>query len=42
MAVFSSDQPSRGCERVGYGRFRFPAEKVNQWSCAFRVRDDRP
>lgn len=39
MGVYSPDQPSRGFEAVGYGRFRFPAEKVNKWNCVFRVRD---
>jgi hypothetical protein len=39
MGVFSPDQPSRGWETAGYGRFRFPAEKVVKWNCVFRVRD---
>lgn len=25
---------------VGYGRFRFPGEKVNKWNCVYRVRDE--
>jgi hypothetical protein len=41
LGVFSPDQPSRGFERVGYGRFRFRAEKVNKWNCVFRVRDPK-
>lgn len=39
MGVYSPDQPSRGYEAVGYGRFRFKEEKVNKWNCVFRVRD---
>jgi hypothetical protein len=39
MGVYSPDQPSRGYEKVGYGRFRFEAEKVNKWNCVFRVHD---
>lgn len=41
MGVFSPDQPSPGHETAGYGRFRFKAEKVVKWNCAFRVRNDR-
>ncbi|HEX3871805.1 MAG TPA: hypothetical protein VHV77_15280 [Pirellulales bacterium] len=36
IAVFSPDQPSPGFENVGYGRFRFDAEKVVKWNCVFR------
>ena len=39
MGVYSPDQPSPGFEKVGYGRFRFPAEKVTKWNCVFRKRD---
>jgi len=39
MGVYSPDQPSRGFEQAGYGRFRFAAEKVNKWNCVFRLRD---
>jgi hypothetical protein len=38
MGVYSPDQPSRGFEKAGYGRFRFKAEKVVKWNCVFRVR----
>ncbi len=38
MGVYSPDQPSRGFEKIGYGRFRFPTEKVVKWNCVFRVR----
>jgi hypothetical protein len=39
MGVFSPDQPSRGFEHAGYGRFRFAAEKVAKWNCVFRQRN---
>jgi hypothetical protein len=41
MGIFSPDQPSRGYEKAGYGRFRFQEEKVNKWNCVFRVRDGK-
>lgn len=37
MGVFSPDQPSKGYEQAGYGRFRFAAEKVVKWNCVFRL-----
>lgn len=40
MGIFSPDQPSRGFEGAGYGRFRFQAERVVKWNCVFRIRDD--
>ena len=39
MGVFSPDQPSEGFENAGYGRFRFPAQKVVKWNCVLRIRD---
>ncbi len=39
MGVFSPDQPSRGFEQAGYGRFRFTRQKVVKWNCVFRIRD---
>jgi hypothetical protein len=41
MGVYSPDQPARGFENVGYGRFRFTDEKVVKWNCVFRVRDEK-
>jgi len=41
MGIFSPDQPSRGFEKAGYGRFRFKAERVVKWNCAFRVRGEK-
>jgi hypothetical protein len=41
MGIFSPDQPSRGFEQAGYGRFRFEVEKVVKWNCVFRLRDQR-
>ncbi len=37
MGVYSPDQPSKGFEHVGYGRFRFPSDRVTKWNCVFRV-----
>lgn len=37
MGIFSPNQPSRGFENAGYGRFRFATEKVVKWNCVFRV-----
>lgn len=39
MGVWSPDQPASGYEALGYGRFRFRAEKVVKWNCVFRVRN---
>ena len=36
MGVWSAQQPSKGFEQAGYGRFRFPTEKVVKWNCVFR------
>lgn len=36
MAVWSAQQPSKGFEQAGYGRFRFKAEQVVKWNCVFR------
>ncbi len=36
MGIFSPDQPSRGYESTGYGRFRFTEENVVKWNCVFR------
>lgn len=38
MGVYSPQQPSRGFEHAGYGRFRFAKQKVVKWNCVFRVR----
>lgn len=37
MGVWSPAQPAKGFEHVGYGRFRFKAQKVVKWNCVFRV-----
>jgi hypothetical protein len=37
MGIFSPDQPSKGYEKAGYGRFRFKDEKVVKWNCVFRL-----
>lgn len=41
MGVYSPDQPSRGFESVGYGRFRFREEQVVKWNCVFRLRNPK-
>ena len=40
MGVYSPDQPSRGYEAAGYGRFRFKEEKVVKWNCVFRIQSE--
>ena len=40
VGIISPDQPSRGYEGAGYGRFRFKAERVVKWNCVFRIKDD--
>ncbi len=42
MGVYSPDQPSKGYETAGYGRFRFKAEKVVKWNCVFRTKNALP
>lgn len=39
MGVYSPEQPSKGYEKAGYGRFRFKAERVVKWNCVFRFRN---
>jgi len=39
MGIYSPDQPSKGFENAGYGRFRFEKEKVVKWNSVFRYRD---
>ena len=39
MAIYSPDQPAKGWPQLGYGRWRFRAEKVVKWNCVFRVTD---
>ncbi len=41
MGIFSPDQPSKGYETVGYGRWRFKPEQVNKWNTVFRYRDPK-
>jgi hypothetical protein len=40
MGVYSPDQPSKGYETAGYGRWRFQEERVVKWNCVFRLRDE--
>ncbi len=39
LGVYSPEQPSKGFEQAGYGRFRFKAEKVVKWNCVFRLKN---
>ena len=39
MGVFSPQQPSKGFENAGYGRWNFKGQKVVKWNCVFRLRD---
>lgn len=39
MGVYSPDQPSRGFEQAGYGRWNFRPQPVVKWNCVFRIRD---
>ena len=39
MGIWSPDQPSKGFEHAGYGRFRFPECRVVKWNCVFRYVD---
>jgi hypothetical protein len=41
MGVYSPDQPSRGFENVGYGRFHFKQHRVSKWNCVFRLGDKK-
>jgi len=41
MGVYSPQQPSKGYEIAGYGRFRFPAAKVVKWNSVFRIRNPK-
>ena len=38
MGIFAPRKNGPGAEAVGYGRFRFDAERVTKWNCVFRVR----
>lgn len=39
MGVFAPPQPQPGAALPGYGRWRFPEDRVVKWNCVFRVRD---
>jgi hypothetical protein len=41
LGVYSPQQPSKGYEKSGYGRFRFDKEKVTKWNLVFRQRDEK-
>ena len=39
MGVIARDPPPRGMTGPGYGRFRFPSEKVVKWNSVYRLHD---
>jgi hypothetical protein len=39
MGIYSPDQPSRGFEQAGYGRWNFSPQPVVKWNCVFRLRN---
>ncbi|MEX2213930.1 MAG: hypothetical protein WD768_07370 [Phycisphaeraceae bacterium] len=40
MGIYSPDQPSKGFEHAGYGRWNFKEHRVVKWNCVFRVKDN--
>ena len=38
MGIYSPQQPSRGFENAGYGRWKFLPERVVKWNSVFRLR----
>ena len=41
MGIYSPDQPSKGFENAGYGRWNFGRQEVVKWNCVFRIRESR-
>jgi len=39
MGIYSPDQPSKGFENAGYGRWNFGPQQVVKWNCVFRIRE---
>lgn len=39
MGIYSPDQPSKGFENAGYGRWNFGSQNVVKWNCVFRLRN---
>jgi hypothetical protein len=40
MGIFTPPTPPHGFDPIGYGRWRFAAERVVKWNCVFRLRRD--
>jgi hypothetical protein len=38
MGIFTPQPPLDGFDPIGYGRWRFAAEKIVKWNCVFRLR----
>lgn len=38
MGIFTPPTPPAGFDPIGYGRWRFAAERVVKWNCVFRLR----
>ncbi|MGZ0165356.1 MAG: hypothetical protein ACKVII_15640 [Planctomycetales bacterium] len=38
MGIYTSHRPGQNWTGPGYGRFRFPPQKVVKWNCVFRYR----
>ncbi len=41
MGIFSPDQLTKGLPQLGYGRWRFAAERVVKWNCVFRATEPK-
>jgi len=39
LGIYAPDQPSKGFENAGYGRWYFGPQHVVKWNCVFRIRD---
>lgn len=39
MGIYAPEQPSKGFENAGYGRWYFEPQQVIKWNCVFRIRD---
>lgn len=42
MGIYSPDQPAKGFEKLGYGRWKFHDARVVKWNCVFRLNHPAP